>query len=158
MFKCLSISHLLARTSDLDHCPIQNSKMPHTIPAVWETGRIHWSVAHPWVSETSAASFPWVLNPCESKALFQRPNTWGTRCDAPPLPWIQKNIITIISALERKISVHPTSVEDCQLILPNPAFHAPLAKECHSPSAANIFQPTGLAKINAKGGQKRTFP
>lgn len=25
-----------------------------------------------------------------AKALFQRPNTWGTICDAPPLPWIQK--------------------------------------------------------------------
>ena len=43
-----------------------------------------------------------------AKALFQRPNTWGTRCDAPPLPWIQKNIT---SALQRKISVHPLQLK-----------------------------------------------
>ena len=151
----------------LGSLPHPQFRKAHTIPSCSFRGRSNplecgTSLEHKFCRKTSGKT----LETSAAKALFQRPNTWGTRCDAPPLPWIQKKYH--ISTPAWSVSTHFIDLKfkwtksrfswRLQNLSCPAAFHALLAEECHSPSAANIFQPTGLAKIRTRGGQKRTVP
>ena len=109
-YQFLSISHLLHEHPTWTTAPSRIPKCPQHPCSLRDR-------SNPLECGTSlgfgnfCSKFPVGFKPYAAKALFERPNTWGTRCDAPPLPWIQKNIITIISALQRKISVHPLELK-----------------------------------------------